>query len=63
MIYLEASDDLCLARIARRAEEQPERTAFGTPEVFRHVTQYFEEPGRDEWKRGLSISGFSRMWR
>ena len=48
MIYLEASDALCLERIAQRAEEEPERAAFDTPEVFRHVTQYFEEPSEGE---------------
>ena len=44
LIYLDASDDLCLARIAKRRTEQPERARFDTPEVFHQVTQYFEEP-------------------
>ena len=48
LIYLEASDDLCLARIAKRGTEQPERARFDTPEVFRDVTQFFEEPRQDE---------------
>ncbi|MAO56466.1 MAG: cell division protein ZipA [Rhodospirillaceae bacterium] len=48
MIYLEASDDLCLERIAQRAKEQPDRAKFDTPEVFRRVTNYFEYPSEQE---------------
>ncbi|MGY5452612.1 AAA family ATPase [Agarivorans sp. MS3-6] len=48
LIYLKADDDLCLSRIAQRAIEQPQRAAFDKPEVFHHVTQYFEVPNSDE---------------
>ncbi len=48
LIYLEASDALCLSRIAQRRTAQPARAAFDTPEVFHHVTQFFEEPGEGE---------------
>jgi predicted kinase len=48
MIYLEASNEVCLAHVASRKVEQPERAAFDTEEVFTQVTQYFEEPGKAE---------------
>ena len=48
MIYLEASDEACLKHIAIRRQEQPERSAFDTEEVFLKVTQYFEEPKETE---------------
>ena len=49
MIYLDASNETCLARIARRRQEQPERSAFDTKEVFLEVTRYFEEPKSEEY--------------
>ncbi len=48
LIYLRASDALCLQRIARRRREQPERAAFDTEAVFKQVTRYFEEPDASE---------------
>ena len=48
MIYLEASNEICLARIAKRKIEQPDRAPFDTEEVFLQVTQYFEEPKEAE---------------
>ena len=44
MVYLEASDEVCLEHIAKRRQEQPERSHFDTEEVFLRVTRYFEEP-------------------
>ena len=44
LVYLEASDETCLERLAKRRTEQPARAKFDTPEVFRHITQFFEEP-------------------
>ena len=44
MIYLEATDEVCLQHLAIRRDEQPERSAFDTKEVFMQVSQYFEEP-------------------
>ena len=48
MIYLEASNEICLKHLFMRRQEQPERSAFDTEEVFLHVTQYFETPGDKE---------------
>ena len=48
MIYLKASDELCLKHIARRRQQQPDRAAFDTKEVFLNVTEYFEEPEAQE---------------
>ena len=44
MIYLVATDETCLQHLATRRQEQPERSAFDTAEVFLQVTRYFEEP-------------------
>lgn len=44
LIYLEADDEICLNRLKYRRESQPERANFDTPEVFKQVTAYFEEP-------------------
>ena len=44
LIYLDADDQLCLKRIARRRKAHPEREKFDTEEVFRHVTSYFQPP-------------------
>ena len=52
LIYLNVSDQTCLARIGQRAKQQPERAAFDTKAVFDHVTSFFEEPSGDE---GLNI--------
>lgn len=48
LIYLEASNELCLKHIERRAKEQPERSPFDTEEVFLQVSRYFEEPSLTE---------------
>lgn len=45
---LEASDALCLARIARRNVERPEGSHVISEAVFHHVTSLFEPPGADE---------------
>ncbi|RVU39825.1 ATP-binding protein [Hwanghaeella grinnelliae] len=52
LVYLEADDDLCLRQIAMRRQEQPERAAFDTANVFHQVTKFFEEPRAEE---GLEI--------
>ncbi len=44
MIYLEASDAVCLQHLFARRQLQPERAAFDTEDVFKMVTNYFEEP-------------------
>ena len=48
LIYLEASNEVCLSHIAKRRIEQPGRAAFDTNEVFLRVTRYFEEPKEAE---------------
>jgi predicted kinase len=48
LIYLEATDALCLSRLSLRRESQPERTAFDTEAVFRQVTKFFEAPSIEE---------------
>ena len=52
LIYLRASDDLCLSQIAKRRIEQPERSMFDTEAVFNEVNRFFEEPSENE---GISI--------
>lgn len=48
LIYLDASDALCLARIAQRRVVAPERAATDTPEMFAAVTHHFVPPQPDE---------------
>ena len=57
LIYLNTSDEICLKQIAQRRNEHPERAAFDTQEVFRHVTGYFEAPSAEE---GLNIKRIER---
>ena len=42
LVFLDLSDEKCLAKIAKRREEQPHRAKFDNEDVFNHVTQYFE---------------------
>lgn len=44
LVYLKADDELCLRQIAKRRQEQPERAAFDTEDIFHQVTRFFEEP-------------------
>ena len=46
--YLDVSDAQCLAQIAQRRVEQPQRAKFDTEAVFRQVTRYFEAPTGSE---------------
>ena len=48
LIYLQASDELCLSQIARRRQTQPERARFDTEEVFHEVNQHFQPPSENE---------------
>ncbi|MFJ8236308.1 AAA family ATPase [Ureibacillus sp. NPDC094379] len=56
LIFLNLTNEQCLRQIAKRRNEQPERAAFDTEEVFIHVTNYFEAPEASE---GLNILEFS----
>ncbi|TCK02601.1 AAA family ATPase [Marinobacterium mangrovicola] len=48
MQFLDLTDDQCLAQVAQRRLEQPERAHFDTAEVFAHVTRFFEPPAAEE---------------
>lgn len=48
LIYLRASDELCLSRIAARRIEQPERAVFDNEAVFFEVSRLFKEPMEHE---------------
>jgi len=53
LIYLEASDNLCIKRITKRAKTQPERALFDTEDIFHQVTRYFQPPLE---KEGFNIN-------
>lgn len=46
--YLDCSDDSCRARLKIRAQQEPERHATDTAEMFDAITRYFEPPSDDE---------------
>jgi len=48
LIYIEASDNLCIQQIKKRVKENPDRAQFDTEDVFRQVTSYFEPPSEHE---------------
>jgi len=48
LIYLDVTDEVCLARISERAKQQLERVATDTPEMFAAVTKYFVPPAAKE---------------
>ena len=48
LIYIEASDELCIKQIKQRASIAPQRAKFDTEEVFNLVTQYFQPPLESE---------------
>ena len=53
LVFLDLTDEECLRQIEKRRAEQPDRARFDTPEVFAHVTQFFEAPSDEE---ALSIT-------
>lgn len=48
LIYLKATDEICLKRLAIRRKQLPERARFDTEEVFYQITRYFQAPADDE---------------
>ncbi|CAB1057737.1 hypothetical protein D1BOALGB6SA_2492 [Olavius sp. associated proteobacterium Delta 1] len=48
LVYLEASDQLCLKQIEQRRIANPERQNFDTEEVFYQVNSYFQPPSVNE---------------
>lgn len=57
LIYIDASNELCLKQIEKRRIEQPDRAGTDTVEMFEAITQYFVEPTLDE---GYSITRIAR---
>lgn len=60
LIYLDSSDDLCLANLAKRRVEQTERAATDTEEMFMAMARYFSVPSEDEGFNLVRLSTFSR---
>ena len=48
LIYLNASDDVCLRQIKKRSLEQPERAIYDTESMFLEVTRHFQAPDPNE---------------
>ena len=48
LVYIDQPNEICLAQIAKRRIEQPERAATDTEEMFELVTKYFVAPNADE---------------
>jgi predicted kinase len=48
LVYIDQPNEICLAQIAKRRIEQPERAATDTEEMFELVTKYFVAPTADE---------------
>ena len=48
LIYIDASDSLCIQQIKKRAKEIPERAQFDTEDMFHQVTDYFQPPSENE---------------
>lgn len=48
LVYVKASDELCLSHLQMRRETHPERAGFDTEAVFRQVTSYFQPPSNEE---------------
>ncbi|MFT5759949.1 MAG: putative kinase [Alteromonadaceae bacterium] len=44
LIYLNVTNEKCLAQISKRCIEQPERMLFDNETVFNQVTKFFEAP-------------------
>lgn len=57
LVFLDVPDALCLAQIAQRRQEQPERAATDTAEMFDAVTKYFVAPTVEE---GFAIELITR---
>ncbi|MCM3163204.1 ATP-binding protein [Metabacillus litoralis] len=57
LLFLNLNNEQCLRQIEQRRNEQPERAAFDTVEVFIHVTRFFEAPEVSEGLNILEVSG------
>lgn len=48
LIFIDMPDSICLQQISKRREEQPQRAATDTEQMFYQVTKYFTAPTQDE---------------
>lgn len=48
LVYIDLSNEVCLKQIEKRREEQPERAATDTPDMFEQVTKYLIAPAPEE---------------
>lgn len=48
MLYLDASNEVCLRHIAQRRIDYPERNATDSVEIFEAVTKFFTAPSPEE---------------
>lgn len=48
LYYIERTNKQCLAQLAKRRQQYPERAHFDNEQVFHQVTTYFEAPQNDE---------------
>ena len=48
LVYIDVSNEVCLAQIEQRRIEQPERAATDTVEMFEQVSSYFVAPAVEE---------------
>lgn len=55
LYYIERSDEQCLAQLALRREQIPERAHFDNEQVFHQVTAYFEAPESAEGFNIISV--------
>ena len=57
-IFIDVSDKQCLAQIAKRRIENPERAQFDNEPMFKQVTQFFEPPSEDEGLNEVRLENF-----
>lgn len=48
LLYINVTNETCLKQINQRREEQPDRAATDTAEMFEQVTPHFVEPTAEE---------------
>jgi predicted kinase len=59
LIYIDVSDEVCLARIRRRLENDPTRRATDTEQMFHAVSRHFLPPQREEGMVLISAEDYS----
>lgn len=48
LIYLKIADDICIRRILKRRDDEPNRHKFDNEEMFLRIIKFFQEPTREE---------------